>query len=98
MDIRPLHDRLVVQRLEHTDERPGALVIPDSAREKPQQGRVLAVGLGRTTKDGARVPLDVLAGDTILFGKYSGQEVTLEGTEYPIMKEEDVLAVQDRSA
>ncbi len=98
MDIRPLHDRLVVQRLEHTDERPGALVIPDSAREKPQQGRVLAVGLGRTTKDGARVPLDVLAGDTILFGKYSGQEVTLEGTEYLIMKEEDVLAVQDRSA
>jgi chaperonin GroES len=98
MNIRPLHDRLVVQRLELTDERPGALVIPDSAREKPQQGTVLAVGLGKTNKDGARVPLDVVAGDTILFGKYSGQEVTLEGTEYLIMKEEDVLAVQDATS
>lgn len=97
MNIRPLHDRLIVQRIEASAERPGAIIIPDSAREKPQQGKVLAAGLGKANKAGARVPLDVKAGDTILFGKYSGQEVTLDGVEYVIMKEDDILAVQDES-
>ena len=96
MHLRPLHDRLIVQRLEDT-ARNGAILIPDSAKEKPQQGKVLAAGLGKSTNDGTRLPLDVKAGDTILFGKYSGQEVTVDGVDYLIMKEDDVLAVQERS-
>jgi chaperonin GroES len=95
MNVRPLHDRLIVQRLEESVQRAGAIIIPDSAKEKPQQGKVLAAGLGRSTKDGKRVPLDVKAGDTILFGKYSGQEIKLDGVEYLIMKEDDVLAIED---
>ncbi|HXD19482.1 MAG TPA: co-chaperone GroES [Vicinamibacterales bacterium] len=96
MHLRPLHDRLIVQRLEDT-ARNGAILIPDSAKEKPQQGKVLAAGLGKSTNDGTRLPLDVKAGDTILFGKYSGQEVTVDGVDYLIMKEDDVLAIQERS-
>ena len=95
MKVRPLHDRLVVQRLEESGQRAGTIVIPDSAKEKPQQGKVLAAGLGKADKDGKRVPLDVKAGDTILFAKYAGQEIKLDGVEYLIMKEDDVLAVQD---
>ena len=95
MNARPLHDRLIVQRLEETAPRAGAIIVPDSAKEKPQQGRVIAAGLGKSDKDGSRVPLDVKAGDTILFGKYSGQEIKLDGVEYLIMKEDDVLAIQD---
>jgi chaperonin GroES len=95
MRVRPLHDRVIVQRLEESDQRAGAIVIPDSAKEKPQQGKVLAAGLGKADKDGQRVPLDVKAGDTILFAKYAGQEIKLDGVEYLIMKEDDVLAVQD---
>ena len=71
MSVRPLHDRLIVQRLEESIQRSGAIIIPDSAKEKPQQGKVLAAGLGKSNEDGKRVPLDVKAGDTILFGKYS---------------------------
>lgn len=97
MNVRPLHDRLIVQRLEVSEERQGAIVIPDSAREKPQQGTVLAAGLGKSNEAGNRVPLDVKAGDTILFGKYAGQEIKLDGVEYLIMKEDDVLAIQERS-
>lgn len=97
MNVRPLHDRLIVQRLEVSAERQGAIVIPDSAREKPQQGKVLAAGLGKPNEAGNRVPLDVKAGDTILFGKYAGQEIKLDGVEYLIMKEDDVLAIQERS-
>src|SRR4029077_1259011 len=97
MNVRPLHDRIIVQRLEDTAPRPGAIIIPDSAKEKPQQGVVLAAGLGKAGKDGVRVPLDVKAGDTILFGKYSGQEIKLDGVEYLIMKEDDVLAIHERS-
>src|SRR6187551_3415191 len=93
MRIRPLHDRVVVERFTESDQRAGAIVIPDSAKEKPQQGKVLAAGLGKADKDGKRVPLDVKAGDTILFGKYSGQEIKLDGIEYLIMKEDDVLAI-----
>ena len=93
MNVRPLHDRLIVRRLDDPAPLPGALIVPDS-KEKPQHGEVLAAGLGKTNKDGKRVPLDVKAGDTILFGKYSGQEVKLDGIEYLIMTEDDVLAVE----
>jgi len=95
MNIRPLHDRLIVQRSEESAQRAGAIIIPDSAKEKPQHGKVLAAGLGKSGKDGNRMPLDVKAGDTILFGKYSGQEIKVDGVDYLIMKEDDVLAVED---
>jgi chaperonin GroES len=98
MDVRPLHDRLIVQRLQETAPRAGAIIIPDSAKEKPQRGTVLAAGLGKSNKKGKRVPLDVQAGDIILFGKYSGHEIKLDGVEYLIMKEEDVLAIADPGA
>ena len=97
MNIRPLHDRIIVQRLADEAPAPGAIIVPDSAREKPLQGTVLAAGLGKSNDDGNRIALDVKAGDTVLFGKYSGQEVKLEGIEYLIMKEDDVLAIQERS-
>ena len=98
MNVRPLHDRIIVQRLEESAERIGAIIIPDSAKEKPQQGKVLAAGPGKTDEDGNRLPLDVKAGDTILFGKYSGQEIKLDGVEYLIMKEDEVLAAIDDKA
>lgn len=94
MNVRPLHDRLIVQRLEDAAPRKGAIIIPDSAKEKPQHGKVLAAGLGRPHPNGKRVALDVKAGDVILFGKYAGQEIKLEGVEYLIMKEDDVLAIE----
>jgi chaperonin GroES len=97
MNVRPLHDRIIVERLAQSDERAGSIIIPDSAKEKPQQGKVLAAGLGKADKNGKRIPLDVKAGDTILFGKYSGQEIKLDGVEYLIMKEDDVLAIHERS-
>ncbi len=93
MKLRPLHDRIIVQRLEEGEQHIGGIIIPDTAKEKPQQGKVLAVGNGKVNDDGKRVPLDVRAGDLILFGKYSGQEIKVEGEEYLIMKEDDVLAV-----
>jgi chaperonin GroES len=95
MKVRPLHDRLVVRRIEETEQRVGGIIIPDSAKEKPQQGTVIAAGHGRMTGTGKRVSLDIKAGDRILFGKYSGQEVTLDGEAYLIMKADDVLAVID---
>jgi chaperonin GroES len=98
MNVRPLHDRLIVQRFKESAQREGAIIIPDSAKEKPQQGTVLAAGLGKSNADGKRVPLDVKAGDVILFGKYSGQEIKLDGVEYLIVKEEDVLAVEEAGA
>jgi chaperonin GroES len=97
MNVRPLHDRIIVQRFEESLPQPGAIIIPDSAREKPQRGKVLAAGLGITRKNGERIPLDVQAGDIVLFGKFSGQEIRLDGVEYLVMKENDVLAVQERS-
>jgi chaperonin GroES len=97
MNVRPLHDRLIVERLEESEQRAGSIIIPDSAKEKPQQGKVLAAGLGRSNDEGKRIPLEVKAGDLILFGKYSGQEIKLDGVEFLIMKEEDVLAVIDSS-
>jgi chaperonin GroES len=95
MNVRPLHDRIIVQRLDEGEQKIGGIIIPDSAKEKPMQGKVLAVGDGRMTDEGKRIPLDVKAGNVILFGKYSGQEIKLDGTEYLIVKEDEVLAVID---
>ena len=95
MNVRPLHDRIIVQRLDEGEQQIGGIIIPDSAKEKPQQGKVLAVGDGRMTDEGKRIPLDVQAGNLILFGKYSGQEIKLDGTEYLIVKEDEVLAIID---
>jgi chaperonin GroES len=93
MDIRPLHDRIVVKRLEEQEEKQGALYIPDSAKEKPQRAQVIAVGNGKKTEDGKTIPLDVKVGDLILFGKYSGSDIKIDGQEYLIMREDEVLAV-----
>jgi chaperonin GroES len=95
MNVRPLHDRIIVRRFEEGEQKIGGIIIPDSAKEKPQQGKVLAVGNGRVNDGGKRVPLDVRAGHLILFGKYAGQEIKLDGEEYLIMKEDDVLAIID---
>ena len=93
MNVRPLHDRIIVRRLEEGEQKIGGIIIPDTAKEKPQQGKVIAVGAGKVKDDGKRVALDVKAGDLILFGKYSGQEIKLEGEEYLIMREDEVLAI-----
>ena len=93
MKIRPLHDRIVVKREEEREVKKGGIIIPDTAKEKPQEGKVIAVGSGRVKEDGKKVPLDVKAGDKILFGKYSGSEVKLDDEEYLIMREEDVLGI-----
>jgi chaperonin GroES len=95
MNARPLHDRILVQRIEEGEQKVGGIIIPDSAKEKPQQGKVVAVGNGKVKDDGGRIALDVKAGDLILFGKYSGQEIKLDGDEYLIMREDEVLAVID---
>ena len=93
MKIRPLHDRLLVERLEEKEVKKGGIIIPDTAKEKPQEAKVIAVGDGKITDEGKKIPLDVKAGDTILFGKYSGSEVKIDDKEYLIMREEDVLAI-----
>lgn len=93
MHVRPLHDRIIVRRLEEGEQTVGGIIIPDSAKEKPQQGEVIAAGKGKTNDDGKRIPLDVKHGDRILFGKYAGQEVKLDGEEYLMMKEDEVLAI-----
>jgi chaperonin GroES len=98
MDIRPLHDRIVVKRLEEKEAMQGGLYIPDSAKEKPQEGQVMAVGNGKKTEDGKVLPLDVKVGDRILFGKYSGSDIKLEGEEYLIMREDEVLAVLESAS
>ena len=93
MKIRPLHDRVIVKRLESETKTAGGIVIPDSAAEKPVQGKVVAVGKGKILEDGQVRPLDVKVGDKILFGKYSGTEVKVDGEELVVMREEDVMAV-----
>ena len=95
MKIRPLHDRILVERLEEKEVKKGGIIIPDSAKEKPQEAKVIAVGNGKVGDDGKKIPLDVKAGDRILFGKYSGSEVKIDGVEYLIMKEEDILGILD---
>jgi chaperonin GroES len=98
MNIRPLYDRILVKRIEEQETMHNGIVIPDSAKEKPQQGEVIAVGHGKRLDNGELVALDVQAGDRILFGKYSGSETKLEGTEYIIMREDDVLGVLSSGA
>ena len=93
MKVRPLHDRIIVQRLEEGEQRVGGIIIPDTAKEKPQQGKVVAAGKVKAKDYGKVLPLDVKAGDTILFGKYSGQDIKIDGEEYLIMREDEVLAV-----
>jgi chaperonin GroES len=93
MKIRPLQDRVIVKRLEEEEKTRGGIIIPDTAKEKPQEGKVIAVGKGKMTEEGKLIPLDVKVGDKILFGKYSGTEVKIEGEEHLIMKEEDILGV-----
>jgi chaperonin GroES len=93
MTLHPLHDRVLVRRIEEDQARRGGIIIPDSAKEKPQEGKVIAVGKGKVSEAGKKVPLDVKAGDRVLFGKYSGSEVKLNGEELLIMKEEDVLGI-----
>jgi chaperonin GroES len=95
MTVRPLHDRLLVTRIDEGEQTIGGIIVPDSAKEKPQRGTVAAVGLGKVKEDGSRQKPDVKAGDTILFGKYSGQEIKIDGQEYLIMREDDVLAIVD---
>jgi len=96
MKIRPLYDRIVVKRIEESEEKTASgLFIPDSAKEKPQEGEVIAVGQGKRSDDGKLMPLDVKAGDRILFGKYSGSDIKLDGEEYMIMREDEVLGVLD---
>ncbi len=97
MNVRPLHDRIIVQRIDEGEQKVGGIIIPDTAKEKPQQGKVIAAGSGKVKDDGKRTPLDVKAGDSILFGKYSGQEIKLDGEEYLIMREDEVLAVIDQA-
>ncbi|PNU20279.1 co-chaperone GroES [Geothermobacter hydrogeniphilus] len=93
MNIRPLHDRIIVERLEEETTTASGLIIPDTAKEKPQQGKVVAVGNGKKTEDGKVLPLDVKAGDTVLFGKYAGTEVKVDGKEYLMMREDDVMGI-----
>jgi chaperonin GroES len=91
--IRPLHDRVIIKRLDEQEQMRGGIIIPDTAKEKPQQGEVIAVGEGKFREDGKRQPLDVKAGDRVLFGKYSGSEVKIDDNEYLIMREDEILGV-----
>jgi chaperonin GroES len=93
MDIRPLHDRVIVKRLEESESKAGSIIIPDSAKEKPQQAQVVSVGNGKLLENGERVAPDVKSGDRILFGKYSGAEVKVDGNEYLILREDEILGV-----
>ncbi|HXT70059.1 MAG TPA: co-chaperone GroES [Vicinamibacterales bacterium] len=96
MKVRPLHDRIIVERIDEGEQKVGGIIIPDTAKEKPMQGKVIAVGKGRLEKDGRVTPLDVKANDTVLFGKYAGQEIKVDGNEYLIIREEEVLGVIEK--
>ncbi len=98
MNFRPLHDRILIKRIEEEETVKGGIIIPDSAKEKPQEGEVVAVGNGKKNEDGKVIPLDVKAGDRILFGKYSGSEIKMDDEEYLILKEEEVLGVVEGKA
>jgi chaperonin GroES len=93
MKVKPLHDGLIVQRLEEGEKTKGGIIIPDTAKEKPVEGKVIAVGAGRIKKDGTKKPLDVKKGDRVLYAKYAGTEVKIDGEEYLMMKEDDILAI-----
>ena len=96
-NIRPLHDRVIVKRIEEGEQVRGGIIIPDTAKEKPQEGEVIAVGDGKRKDDGTRIPLDVQAGDRVLFGKYSGSEIKIDGEELLIMREDEILGVIERA-
>ncbi|BCR06718.1 10 kDa chaperonin [Desulfuromonas versatilis] len=96
MNIRPLHDRIIVERLEEETKTAGGLIIPDTAKEKPQQGKIVAVGKGKVTEDGKVLAMDVKVGDKVLFGKYAGTEIKIEGKEYLMMREDDILGVVEQ--
>ena len=93
MSVRPLHDRIIIERIDEGEQTVGGIIIPDNAKEKPQQGKVISVGKGRLEKDGKVTPLDVKAGDTVLFGKYAGQEIKIDGKDLLIIREEEVLGI-----
>ena len=93
MKVRPLHDKVIVQRLEEEERTKGGIIIPDTAKEKPIEGKVIAVGTGRNKKDGTKIPLEVKKGNRVLYAKYAGTEVKMDGEEYLIMKEDDILAI-----
>jgi chaperonin GroES len=93
MKLQPLQDRILVQRVEEATKTKGGIIIPDSAKEKPAEGKIIAVGAGKTSDDGKRIPLEVKKGDRVLFGKYSGTEVKIDGEEYLIMREDDILGI-----
>jgi chaperonin GroES len=95
-NIKPLHDRVIVKRIEEGEQVRGGIIIPDTAKEKPQEGEIIAVGDGKRNDQGERQPLDVQAGDRVLFGKYSGSEIKLDGEEYLIMREDEILGVIER--
>ncbi len=96
MKVRPLYDRIIVQRLEEEEKTKGGIIIPDTAKEKPIEGRVIAVGAGRIKKDGTKMPLEIKKGDRVLFAKYGGNEIKMDGEEYLMMKEEDILAIIEK--
>lgn len=96
MKVKPLQDRILVERLQEEEKTKGGLFIPDSAKEKPMQGKVVAAGSGRTSEDGKKIPMDVKVGDTVLFAKYSGNDVKIDDKEYLIMKEDDILAIVEK--
>lgn len=96
MKIRPLQDRVIVKRIEEEEKSKGGIIIPDTAKEKPQEGKVIAVGKGKVNEDGKLIPLDVKVNDRILFGKYSGSEINIDGDEHLIMREEDILGVIEK--
>ena len=98
MNLRPLHDRILIKRIEEKEAVKGGIIIPDTAKEKPQKGEVIAVGNGKKTEDGNIIPLDVKAGDRILFGKYSGAEIKMDGQEFLILREEEVLGIIEGKA
>ena len=98
MNFRPLHDRILIKRIEEKEAVKGGIIIPDTAKEKPQEGEVIAVGNGKKTEDGNIIPLDVKAGDRILFGKYSGAEIKMDGQEFLILREEEVLGIIEGKA
>jgi chaperonin GroES len=96
MKVKPLHDRILVERLQEEEKTKGGLFIPDSAKEKPMQGKIVASGNGRITEDGKKIPMDVKVGDIVLFAKYSGNDVKIDDKEYLIMKEDDILAIVEK--
>jgi chaperonin GroES len=95
MNLRPLQDRIIVKRLEEENVTAGGILIPDTAKEKPQRGEIVAVGKGKTADDGKLIPMDVKVGDKVLFGKYAGTEIKIDGTDYLIMREDDILGVTE---